>query len=69
MKDQKPVKPRTQTQKNVTNEAKFVLERDVQARIGKLLRTMYDDVVQQGVPERFANLLRQLDHPDKVPKE
>ena len=69
MKDQKPVKPRIRTQKNVTNGAKFALERDVQARIGKLLRTMYDDVVQQGVPERFANLLRQFDHPDKVPKE
>ena len=37
------------------------LGRDVQARLGQQLRTMYDDVVNQGVPERFTDLLNRLD--------
>ena len=37
------------------------LNREIQAKIGQQLRAMYDDVVQEGVPDRFAELLRQLD--------
>lgn len=37
------------------------LGRDVQSKIGQQLRSMYDDVVGQGVPDRFADMLRQLD--------
>ena len=37
------------------------LGRDVQARLGQQLRAMYDDVVNQGVPDRFAELLNRLD--------
>ena len=37
------------------------LSRDVQQKIGSQLRAMYDDVVSQGVPERFAELLSRLD--------
>ncbi|HWW48711.1 MAG TPA: NepR family anti-sigma factor [Xanthobacteraceae bacterium] len=37
------------------------LNSEIQARIGHQLRAMYDDVVKQGVPERFAVLLRQMD--------
>lgn len=37
------------------------LGRDVQAEIGKALRDMYDDVVKQGVPDRFNDLLANLD--------
>ena len=33
------------------------LGRDIQAKIGQQLRTMYDDVVNQGVPNRFIELL------------
>ena len=40
------------------------LGRDVQAKIGHQLRSMYEDVVNQGVPDRFADLLRQLDQAD-----
>ncbi len=46
------------------------LNRDIQAEIGKALRVMYDDVVKQGVPDRFANLLTNLDErqdSDKTP--
>ncbi len=37
------------------------LDRQVQAKIGQQLRAMYDDVVDQGVPDRFAELLKKLD--------
>ncbi len=38
------------------------LGRDVQARLGQQLRAMYDDVVNQGVPDRFAELLNRLEN-------
>ena len=31
------------------------LNTEIQARIGHQLRAMYDDVVRQGVPDRFAS--------------
>lgn len=37
------------------------LDRQVQAKIGQQLRAMYDEVVDQGVPDRFAELLKKLD--------
>jgi hypothetical protein len=39
------------------------LNPEIQSRIGHQLRAMYDDVVRQGVPDRFAELIRQLDSP------
>jgi hypothetical protein len=44
------------------------LGRDVQAKIGQQLRTMYDEVVKQGVPDRFTDLLNQLDAGDQKGK-
>jgi hypothetical protein len=41
------------------------LSRDVQARLGQQLRAMYDEVVGQGVPDRFAELLNQLESDEK----
>jgi hypothetical protein len=34
---------------------------EIKAKIGQQLRTMYADVVNQGVPDRFAEILRKLD--------
>ncbi len=42
------------------------LNREIQSKIGQQLRAIYDDVVQEGVPDRFAELLKQL---DKAPTE
>jgi hypothetical protein len=39
------------------------LNAEIQSRIGHQLRAMYDDVVRQGVPDRFADLIRKLDEP------
>lgn len=37
------------------------LGRDVQNKLGQQLRTAFDDVVSEGVPDRFNELLRRLD--------
>jgi hypothetical protein len=64
MKDRKPA--RASKQMHVVSdfpqpEAK--LGREIQAKIGQQLRAMYDDVVNQGVPDRFVHLLNRLDAP------
>jgi hypothetical protein len=41
--------------------SKVGLDKDIQFRIGDGLRAMYDDVVKEGVPDRFAELLKALD--------
>jgi Anti-sigma factor NepR len=41
------------------------LSREVQARLGQQLRAMYDEVVSQGVPDRFTELLSRIDDGSK----
>ena len=36
------------------------LSREVQSRLGQQLRAMYDDVVNQGVPDRFTDLINRI---------
>jgi len=38
------------------------LSREDQRRLGDVLQRVYDDVVQQGVPDRFKTLIDQLGH-------
>lgn len=40
------------------------LDKETQVKIGQQLRAMYDEIVRQGVPDRFAELLRQLERQD-----
>lgn len=53
-----------QTEVN-TRKARGRLGRDVQSKIGQQLRAMYDDVVSEGIPDRFTDMLRQLDEGKK----
>jgi hypothetical protein len=39
------------------------LNPDIKTKIGQQLRLMYGEVVNQGVPDRFAEILRRLDPP------
>jgi len=41
------------------------LGQDIQAKIGQQLRAMYADVVDQGVPQRFVDLVRRMGEPSK----
>lgn len=43
------------------------LGRDIQARIGEQLRTMYNGLVEQPIPDRFVELLKRLDPPGASP--
>jgi hypothetical protein len=43
------------------------LSREDQRRLGDILQRVYDDVVRQGVPDRFKALLGELDHPEDEP--
>ncbi len=45
----------------VAGEKEPSLGRDVQSKIGQQLRAMYDNVVSQGIPDRFVELLNRLD--------
>lgn len=42
------------------------LDRATRAKLGQQLRAVYDEVVNQGVPNRFADLLNRLDSEGKV---
>jgi len=55
--------PKPPTSKPAGTGKQGGLNAEIQSRIGHQLRAMYDDVVRQGVPDRFAELIRQLDTP------
>jgi hypothetical protein len=65
MNEQKPVGQQNPMESAATRKRTGAkpakLGRDVQARLGQQLRAMYDDVVGQGVPDRFADLLNRID--------
>jgi hypothetical protein len=52
-----------------TTPGKGGLTPEIQSRIGHQLRAMYDDVVRQGVPDRFAELIKKLDTPGGNPHD
>lgn len=58
--DDKPGRPGMQTELN-QRKTRGRLGRDVQSKIGQQLRSMYDGVVSEGVPDRFTEMLKQLD--------
>ena len=67
MKDRKPGRPGTKRmQKNEWGPAErdATLGHEIQSKIGDQLRSLYDDVVSQGVPDRFSELLKRLDSKD-----
>lgn len=62
MKDDKPAKPEMPMNMHHNSEKGTPrLGKEVQSRIGQQLRSMYDDVVKEGVPDRFAALLGQIE--------
>lgn len=58
---------KSQASRNTT-PGKGGLTPEIQSRIGHQLRAMYDDVVRQGVPDRFAELIKKLDTPGGTPQ-
>ena len=54
------VMPQSSTHDDAASEPS--LDRQIQSRIGDQLRAMYDDLMQQPVPDRFAELLGRLEN-------
>jgi hypothetical protein len=67
MNDRKPGSGSMYNMADAKKPAK--LNREIQAKLGQQLRAIYDDVVNQGVPDRFASLLDQLDKSDDKGKQ
>lgn len=66
MNDRKPAGQQTpmeaSTHRNKKAQSKPAkLGREVQARLGQQLRAMYDEVLNQGVPDRFSELIDRLE--------
>ena len=59
---------KSQASRNAAPGKQGGLNAEIQSRIGHQLRAMYDDVVRQGVPDRFADLIRKLDVPEPDPQ-
>jgi Anti-sigma factor NepR len=59
---------KSQVSKNPAPGKQGGLNAEIQSRIGHQLRAMYDDVVRQGVPDRFAELVKKLDVPAPSPQ-
>jgi hypothetical protein len=49
-----------QTDAHIVRRAGGRLSREDQRRLGDILQRVYDDVIRQGVPERFKELLSEL---------
>ncbi len=61
-KEGKPGLPmRSETSRSVSGGSSGALDKETQTKIGQQLRAMYDDVVRQGVPDRFSDLLKRLE--------
>jgi hypothetical protein len=61
--DGKPNRPDQEQGTTAPRDGNVVsLGRDIQVKIGQQLRSMYDEVVKQGVPDQFTDLLQQLDN-------
>jgi hypothetical protein len=48
------------TAKASASQSAVRLGPEIRARIGRQLRALYDDVVNQGVPDKFADMLKNL---------
>ena len=62
MKNRKPAASRSpDTSPEPAGNAEPSLGGEIRGKIGRQLREMYDDVVAQGVPDRFVDLLNRLE--------
>jgi hypothetical protein len=63
MNNRKPPKdPKEQPPQRLRGPA---LNPEIQGVIGQQLRRMHDEVVKEGIPDRFAELLKRLDKRDQ----
>ncbi|KMO13913.1 NepR family anti-sigma factor [Methylobacterium platani] len=56
-----PGEPAPQGEGEAAGPDQPALDRNVQGRIGSHLRAMYDELMQQPIPDRFIDLLAELE--------
>ena len=62
MNERKPISPEgSMMVQSTSGKSGTSLNREIQSKIGQILRASYNDIVDQGVPDRFSDLLRRLD--------
>lgn len=60
--EQMPVRPNPTMQNDIhTRKRRGRLGRDAQIKLGKTLQAYFDDVVKEGVPDRFRQLLQKAE--------
>jgi hypothetical protein len=60
--EQVPLRPKPMMQNEIqSRKRRGRLGRDVQTKLGKTLQAYFDDVVKEGVPDKFRQLLQQYD--------
>jgi len=64
MNDKMRQPPETSMRADRTKRKKGRLSADIQYKLGQQLRAMYTDVVNEGVPDQFAELIQRLDKRD-----
>ena len=64
MNKRKAPRPQSHMDAELTTKSTAKLGPDIKAKIGQQLRSMYDDVVNQGVPQHIADLVRRLGDQD-----
>lgn len=63
----KPLRPEATMHMDIrSRKIRGRLSREDQRRLGDILHRLYDEVVKEGVPDRFDKLLRQLDQPGRA---
>ena len=65
MNDKMRQPPDTSMKADTAKRKKGRLSADIQYKLGQQLRAMYTDVVNEGVPDQFAELLQRLDKRDE----
>ena len=65
MNDKMRQPPDTSMKADKTRRRKGRLSADIQYKLGQQLRAMYTDVVNEGVPDQFAELIQRLDKRDE----
>lgn len=64
-KDQKDPPPEMNVASEHTADRPRKLDRSVQSAIGARLRAYYDEVAGEAIPDRFVELLKQLEKKDQ----
>jgi len=64
----KSKRPRQRPDETLGTEPKIMprLDSEVKSKFGQHLRVLYGEVVNEGIPDRFVNILRALDDHDDV---